>query len=183
AGTKWNFLPFRPGLVGGHCIGVDPYYLTHKAQEVGYHPEVILAGRRINDRMGQYVAEQTLKLMVRRGISPIGARVLVMGLAFKENCPDLRNTRVVDILATLRDYRVECAVYDPWVDSEEARREYAIELMKEPPKGSFDAAILAVAHHQFQMLGAEGVRSWLKPNGVIYDVKGVLPVNSVDGRI
>lgn len=183
AGTKWNFLPFRPGLVGGHCIGVDPYYLTHKAQEVGYHPEVILAGRRINDRMGQYVAEQTLKLMVRRGISPIGARVLVMGLAFKENCPDLRNTRVVDILATLRDYRVEYAVYDPWVDPEEARREYAVALMKEPPKGSFDAAILAVAHHQFQVLGAEGVRSWLKPNGVIYDVKGVLPVNSVDGRI
>lgn len=183
AGTKWNFLPFRPGLVGGHCIGVDPYYLTHKAEMVGYHPEVILAGRRINDRMGEFVAGQTIKLMLRRGINPVGAKVLVLGLTFKENCPDLRNTRVVDILAALRDYQVAFDVHDPWVNPIDARQEYGIEMLGEPQPGAFDAIILAVAHREFREMGAEAIRAWLKPNGVIYDVKGVLPKEKVDGRL
>jgi UDP-N-acetyl-D-galactosamine dehydrogenase len=183
AGTKWNFLPFRPGLVGGHCIGVDPYYLTHKAQEAGYHPEVILAGRRINDGMGAYVADQVLRLMVRKGINPVGARALVLGLAFKENCPDLRNTKVVDIVAELTDHRLAVDVHDPWVDAAEAQHEYGLTLTASPPAGDYDVIILAVAHKQFTDLGADGVRALGKPDSVLYDVKSTLPRAAVDGRL
>ncbi len=183
AGTKWNFLPFRPGLVGGHCIGVDPYYLTHKAQELGYHPEVILAGRRINDGMGSFVAGQVLRLMAQRRINIVGARVLVLGLAFKENCPDLRNTRVVDIVRELREYHAQVDVFDPWVDAEEARIEYDIEPIAQPEAGSYDAIIIAVGHHQFAELGSAGLRRLGKPNAVLYDVKYVLPLADVDGRL
>jgi UDP-N-acetyl-D-galactosamine dehydrogenase len=183
AGTKWNFLPFRPGLVGGHCIGVDPYYLTHKAQEVGHHPQVILAGRRTNDGMGPYVADQVIKLMLRKGINPVRARVLVLGLAFKENCPDLRNTRVVDIVDSLRGYSVDVDVHDPWVDAEEARHEYALELVPSPEAGAYDAVVLAVSHQAFVALGGEGVRAYGKPAAVVYDVKSVLPRGAVDGRL
>ena len=183
AGTKWNFLPFRPGLVGGHCIGVDPYYLTHKAQEVGHHPQVILAGRRTNDGMGGYVADQLLKLMVRKGINPVGARVLVLGLAFKENCPDLRNTRVVDIVAALRQDGIAVDVHDPWVDAAEARHEYGLDLVAQPAAGGYDAIIVAVGHEQFRALGAEGIRALGKPACVLYDVKYVLPRTAVDGRL
>ncbi|MFM2418743.1 MAG: hypothetical protein RL385_3466 [Pseudomonadota bacterium] len=183
AGTKWNFLPFRPGLVGGHCIGVDPYYLTHKAQEIGYHPEVILAGRRINDGMGPYVADQVIRLMARRRISLVGARVLVLGLSFKENCPDLRNTRVTDVVAELEKYHVKVDVHDPWVDAAEARHEYRMELAVEPAAGAYDAVILAVAHHQFVELGAAGIRRFGRPTSVLFDVKSVLPKADVDGRL
>jgi len=183
AGTKWNFLSFRPGLVGGHCIGVDPYYLTHKAQEVGHHPHVILAGRRTNDEMGAYVADQVIRLMVRNGLNPVRARVLVLGLAFKEDCPDLRNTRVVDIIETLTDYNAAVDVHDPWVDPEEAKHEYGIELLAEPEPGTYHAVILAVAHRQFAELGAPGVRALARPDGVVYDVKHVLPKTAVDGRL
>jgi len=183
AGTKWNFLPFRPGLVGGHCIGVDPYYLTHKAQAVGYHPEVILAGRRINDGMGPYVAEQVIKLMVRRGINPVGAHVLVLGLTFKEDCPDLRNTRVVDVVHTLRDYRAEVDIHDPLASADEAQREYGLTLLTAPQAQAYDAIVLAVAHRQFRTLSAQDLRAWLKPQGVIYDVKHVLPRDVVDARL
>ena len=183
AGTKWNFLPFRPGLVGGHCIGVDPYYLTHKAQELGYHPEVILAGRRINDGMGSFVATQVLRLMAQRGISIVGARILVLGLAFKENCPDLRNTRVVDIVRELQDYHAQVDVHDPWVDAAEARHEYGLDPVAEPPAGGYDASIIAVGHRQFAELGATGLRAFGKPNAVLYDVKYVLPLEAVDGRL
>ena len=183
AGTKWNFLPFRPGLVGGHCIGVDPYYLTHKAQELGYHPEVILAGRRINDGMGGFVATQVLRLMAQRDISIVGARVLVLGLAFKENCPDLRNTRVVDIVRELRDYHAKVDVHDPWVDAAEARHEYGLDPVTEPEVGAYDAIIIAVGHRQFAELGAAGLRRFGKPGAVLYDVKYVLPLEAVDGRL
>ncbi len=184
AGTKWNFLPFRPGLVGGHCIGVDPYYLTHKAQEIGYHPEVILAGRRINDSMGVYVAGQVLKIMNQSHLQICDSRVLVMGLAFKENCPDLRNTRVVDIVSELQSYNLKVDVYDPWVDSVEAEREYGLKPVEEPEQGVYDAIVLAVAHEQFHELGAEGIRAFGKEGGcVLYDVKHVLPVREVDGRL
>ena len=183
AGTKWNFLPFRPGLVGGHCIGVDPYYLTHKAQAVGYHPEVILAGRRINDGMGEYVAQQVIKLMIGRGINPVGARVLVLGLTFKENCPDLRNTKVVDVVRTLREYRTQVDVHDPLASAEEARHEYNLTLLAQPQPGTYDAVVLAVAHRQFLDLGADAIRAWLKPDGVLYDVKSMLPRDSVDARL
>ena len=183
AGTKWNFLTFRPGLVGGHCIGVDPYYLTHKAQELGYHPEVILAGRRINDGMGSFVATQVLRLMAQRGISIVGARILVLGLAFKENCPDLRNTRVVDIVRELQDYHAQVDVHDPWVDAAEARHEYGLDPVAEPPAGGYDAIIIAVGHRQFAELGATGLRAFGKPNAVLYDVKYVLPLEAVDGRL
>ena len=183
AGTKWNFLPFRPGLVGGHCIGVDPYYLTHKAQELGYHPEVILAGRRINDGMGSFVATQVLRLMAQRGISIVGARILVLVLAFKENCPDLRNTRVVDIVRELQDYHAQVDVHDPWVDAAEARHEYGLDPVAEPPAGGYDAIIIAVGHRQFAELGATGLRAFGKPNAVLYDVKYVLPLEAVDGRL
>jgi UDP-N-acetyl-D-glucosamine/UDP-N-acetyl-D-galactosamine dehydrogenase len=183
AGTKWNFLPFRPGLVGGHCIGVDPYYLTHKAQEIGYHPEVILAGRRINDGMGPYVADQVVRLMARRGISLVGARVLILGLAFKENCPDVRNTRVVDIVAELAQYHVQVDVHDPWIDAAEAQHEYGIAMVPTPEAATYDAVILAVAHRQFVELGPEGVRAFGRPVSVLYDVKSVLPREAVDGRL
>ncbi|KCV11752.1 Vi polysaccharide biosynthesis UDP-N-acetylglucosamine C-6 dehydrogenase TviB, partial [Bordetella holmesii] len=163
AGTKWNFLPFRPGLVGGHCIGVDPYYLTHKAQSIGYHPEIILAGRRLNDSMGGYVVSQLVKCMTKKRLHVQGARVLVMGLTFKENCPDLRNTRVVDIVKELGEYSVDVDVYDPWVDADEARHKYGITPVAQPAEGSYDAIILAVSHQQFVDMGAEAIRRLGKP--------------------
>ena len=184
AGTKWNFLPFRPGLVGGHCISVDPYYLTHKAQEVGHHPQVILAGRRTNDGMGPYVADQVIKLMVRKGINPVNARVLILGLAFKENCPDLRNSRVLDIVHALQGYNARVDAFDPWVDRTQAIEEYGIDPSAMPPSGTYDAVILAVAHQQFVALGGAGVRAFGKPEGcVVYDVKGVVPREVVDARL
>ena len=183
AGTKWNFLPFRPGLVGGHCIGVDPYYLTHKAQEVGHHPDVILAGRRTNDGMGTYVANEVIRLMVRKGINPVRARVLVLGLAFKENCPDLRNTRVVDIVHALRGYNADVDVHDPWINPAEAEHEYALSPLAEPAHGDYDAVIVAVGHQQFLALGVDGIRAYGKPSSVVYDVKYVLPRDAVDGRL
>ncbi|WP_240222274.1 Vi polysaccharide biosynthesis UDP-N-acetylglucosamine C-6 dehydrogenase TviB [Rheinheimera hassiensis] len=183
AGTKWNFLPFRPGLVGGHCIGVDPYYLTHKAQAIGYHPEVILAGRRINDSMGRYVVSELVKAMVKRRVHVAGAKVLIMGLTFKENCPDIRNTKVVDILAELKEYGVEADVFDPWVDAAEAQHEYGITLVQQPEQGSYDAVILAVGHKQFRDLGAEGIRAYSKPSGVLYDLKYVLSAADSDLRL
>jgi UDP-N-acetyl-D-galactosamine dehydrogenase len=183
AATKWNFLPFRPGLVGGHCIGVDPYYLTQKAQEVGHHSQVILAGRRTNDGMGAYVADQVIRLMVRKGINPVGARVLLLGLAFKENCPDLRNTRVIDVVKSMEEYNVQADVHDPWVDALAAQREYGVELVAEPASGSYDAIIVAVGHAQFLALGPEGVRAFGKPNAVCYDVKSIFPRQSMDARL
>jgi len=183
AGTKWNFLPFRPGLVGGHCISVDPYYLTHKAQEIGYYPEVILAGRRINDGMGAYVAGQVVRLMARKGINPVGARVLVLGLAFKENCPDLRNTRVIDIISELGQYQALVDVFDPWADAAEAVHEYGLSPVEAPDAAAYDAIVLAVAHREFIALGAGGIRAWCKPGGVVYDVKCLLPKDAVDGRL
>jgi len=183
AGTKWNFLPFRPGLVGGHCIGVDPYYLTHKAQAIGYHPEIILAGRRLNDSMGSYVVSQLVKCMTKKRIHVQGARVLVMGLAFKENCPDLRNTRIVDIVRELGEYNVDVDVYDPWVDAEEAVHEYGLELVQAPKDGAYDAIILAVAHDQFVKMGPERVRAFGRPNNVLYDLKYVLKSDEADLRL
>ncbi|MCX7514613.1 Vi polysaccharide biosynthesis UDP-N-acetylglucosamine C-6 dehydrogenase TviB [Frateuria sp. STR12] len=183
AGTKWNFLPFRPGLVGGHCISVDPYYLTHKAQEVGHHPDVILAGRRTNDGMGPYIASEVIRLMVRKGINPVNARVLLLGLAFKENCPDLRNTRVVDIVQALRSYNAQVDVHDPWVNADDAHHEYGLVPVEQPTPGGYDAVIVAVGHRQFVALGAEGVRAFGKPASVVYDVKYVLPREAVDGRL
>lgn len=183
AGTKWNFLPFRPGLVGGHCISVDPYYLTHKAQQVGHHPDLILAGRRTNDGMGRYIANEVIRLMVRRGINPVGARILILGLAFKENCPDLRNTRVVDIVETLHGYNVDTDVHDPWVNAAEAEREYAIKPVERPQPGTYDAIVVAVGHRQFVTMGIDGVRALGKPGSVIYDVKYILPSDAVDGRL
>lgn len=183
AGTKWNFLPFRPGLVGGHCISVDPYYLTHKAQEIGYNPEVILAGRRINDGMGAHVAERVIKLMTQRRIHVVDSKILIMGLAFKENCPDLRNTRVTDIISELDGYHANIDVYDPWVDSEEAQEEYGIDLVESPTTGAYDAIILAVGHSQFKSMGEEGIRAYGKENSVLFDVKYILPKSSVDERL
>lgn len=183
AGTKWNFLPFRPGLVGGHCISVDPYYLTHKAQEIGYHPQVILSGRQINDGMGSFVAEQVVKMLTRRRIHVVGARILILGLAFKENCPDLRNTRVVDIIEELQHYHASVDVYDPWVDADEAQREYAIEPLKAVDSGRYDAIIVAVAHQQFKDLGATAIHAYGKPEHVLYDIKSMLPRDQVDKRL
>ena len=183
AGTKWNFLPFRPGLVGGHCIGVDPYYLTHKAQAIGYHPEIILAGRRLNDRMGAYVVAQLVKALTKRRIQVDGARVLVMGLTFKENCPDLRNTKVVDIVRELQDYNVQADVYDPWIDTAEAQHEYGITPVTAPERGVYDAIIVAVAHEQFAKLGAQGIRAFGKPEHVLYDLKYVLKADEADIRL
>lgn len=184
AGTKWNFLPFRPGLVGGHCIGVDPYYLTHKAQEVGYHPEVILAGRRINDGMAAHVADQTIKLMLRKGLPVLGNKVLVLGLTFKENCPDVRNTKVVDIVKALQGYNTQVDVYDPWIDVAEAEHEYGLQcLSHEPAKAQYAAIVLAVGHHQFLSLGEEGIKAWGQPGAVVYDVKSILPLGAADGRL
>lgn len=183
AGTKWNFLNFRPGLVGGHCISVDPYYLTHKAQEIGYHPQVILSGRQINDGMGAFVAERVVKMLTRRRIHVVGANVLILGLAFKENCPDLRNTRVVDIVQELVHYHAQVDVHDPWVDVDEARQEYGITPVEQPVRGHYDAIILAVAHDQFVSMGSEAIRQLGKPEHVLYDIKSVLPKESVDARL
>lgn len=183
AGTKWNFLPFRPGLVGGHCIGVDPYYLTHKAQSIGYHPEIILAGRRINDSMGQYVVSQLVKAMMKKRIQVQGARVLVMGLAFKENCPDLRNTRIVDIVTELKDYGVQADVFDPWVAVQEAQREYAITPISQPEAATYDAIILAVGHQQFKEMGAAEIRALGKSEHILYDLKYLLPAEESDLRL
>ncbi len=183
AGTKWNFLPFRPGLVGGHCIGVDPYYLTHKAQQIGYHPEVILSGRRINDGMGSHVAQRVVKLMTQRRIHAAGARILVLGLAFKENCPDLRNTRVTDVVDELRSYHANVDVHDPWVSAAEAQHEYGLDLVGTLEDGAYDAIILAVAHRQFVELGAARIRALGKPGCVLFDVKQALPRDAVDDRL
>ena len=183
AGTKWNFLPFRPGLVGGHCIGVDPYYLTHKAQEIGYHPEMILAGRRLNDNMGLYVAGEVLRLMTDRRIHIKGSRILVLGLAFKENCPDLRNSKVVDVIKELRKYGALVDVYDPWVDGREARHEYGLRPVRTLRRGHYDAAVLAVAHREFKALGATAIRRLCRRNHVLYDIKYAFPAGEVDGRL
>lgn len=184
AGTKWNFMPFRPGLVGGHCIGVDPYYLTHKAQEVGYHPEVILAGRRINDNMAKYVADETIKVMLRKGQSVVGGRVLVLGLTFKENCPDVRNTKVVDLVRTLESYNTQVDVYDPWITLNEAEHEYGLRcLANMPGPGQYAAIVLAVGHREFVELGEEGIRALGKPGAVLFDVKSILPLGAADGRL
>lgn len=183
AGTKWNFLPFRPGLVGGHCIGVDPYYLTHKAQSVGYHPEMILAGRRLNDGMGSYVVSQLVKTMLKRKIQVEGASVLVMGLTFKENCPDLRNTKVVDIISELQDYGIDVDVTDPWCCAKSAKKEYDLSLTQEPEKGQYDAMILAVSHDEFKIMGADSIRKLGKENHVLYDLKYALSKESVDMRL
>jgi UDP-N-acetyl-D-galactosamine dehydrogenase len=170
--------------VGGHCIGVDPYYLTHKAQEVGYQPEVILAGRRINDSMGAHVADETIKLMLKKGLPVLGSKVLVLGLTFKENCPDVRNSKVVDIVETLRGYHVGVDVYDPWIDVAEARREYGLECLTGPPaQGEYAAIVLSVAHRQFIEWGEAGVRACGKPGAVIFDVKSILPASVVDARL
>lgn len=183
AGTKWNFLPFRPGLVGGHCIGVDPYYLTYKAEAIGYHPQIILAGRRLNDGMGAYAVSQLVKAMVKRRIQVEGARVLVMGLTFKENCPDLRNTRVVDILRELGEYNVLADVYDPWVNAEDAQREYGVTPVEELQAGVYDAIILAVAHDRFRTIGAEKIRALGKSAHVLYDLKYILKAEEADVRL
>ena len=188
AGTKWNFLPFRPGLVGGHCIGVDPYYLTHKAESLGYHPEVILAGRRINDSMGPYVAAQVVKLMTRKGARVGRARVLVLGLTFKENCPDLRNSKVIDIIRELESFGIEVDVHDPYADAEEAQHEYGVQLLSGPlAEGclalKYDAIVLAVAHREYQALGASALRSLGLEGHVLYDVKGLFSASETDGRL
>jgi UDP-N-acetyl-D-galactosamine dehydrogenase len=183
AGTKWNFLPFRPGLVGGHCIGVDPYYLTHKALEVGYNPQMILAGRRLNDSMGPYVADQVSKLMTKKRIHVIHANVLIMGFTFKENCPDLRNTRVVDLVQEFESYNCNVDVYDPWVDKDEAVREYNIRPIDELVKGKYDAILLAVAHDEFKDLSVEQIKAFGKDNHVLYDIKYLLKSDEVDGRL
>jgi UDP-N-acetyl-D-galactosamine dehydrogenase len=183
AGSKWNFLPFRPGLVGGHCIGVDPYYLTHKAQSIGYHPEIILAGRRLNDSMGAYVVSQLVKAMTKKRLQVYGARVLVMGLSFKENCPDIRNTRVVDIVSELKDYNCKVDVYDPWVVTDEAQHEYGITPIVKPEPGIYDAIIIAVAHSGFKEMGAAAIRSLGTNTAVLYDLKYVLPAQDSDLRL
>jgi UDP-N-acetyl-D-galactosamine dehydrogenase len=183
AGTKWNFLPFRPGLVGGHCIGVDPYYLTHKAQEIGYHPEMILAGRRINDNMSIYVAERVTQLMIRRRIHVNGSRILVMGLTFKENCPDLRNSKVADVINELKKFGAKVDVFDPWVDSKEAQHEYAVTPIRKPKNGTYDAIVLAVAHNEFKEMGVKTIRAFGKKPHVLYDIKYVFKASEVDGRL
>lgn len=183
AGTKWNFLPFRPGLVGGHCIGVDPYYLTHKALEVGYNPEIILAGRRINDNMSSYVADQVSKLMTKKRIHVVDSNVLVMGLTFKENCPDLRNSRVVDLVKNFEGFNSNVDVYDPWIDKNQALREYGIQPIDQPVEGKYDAILVAVAHDQFKQLSIEQIKAFGKENHVLYDIKYLLAANEVDGRL
>ncbi|MGI9537462.1 MAG: Vi polysaccharide biosynthesis UDP-N-acetylglucosamine C-6 dehydrogenase TviB [Desulfocapsaceae bacterium] len=183
ASTKWNFLPFTPGLVGGHCIGVDPYYLTHKAQEVGYHPAMILAGRRVNDEMGKYVADRVIKLMLQRNIEVSGAKILVMGLSFKENCPDLRNTKVTDIITEFKDYNLEVDVYDPWVDPDDARREYGLEMISFPAEHHYDGIVLAVGHRDFIDMPEGRIREFLKDKAVLFDVKNILPSQQSDGSL
>ena len=183
AGTKWNFLPFRPGLVGGHCIGVDPYYLTHKAQAIGYHPEIILAGRRLNDGMGAYVVTQLVKAMLKKRIQVEDAKVLILGLSFKENCPDIRNTRIIDIVNELKEYHTQIDVYDPWVDAAEAEHEYGISPLQALENGKYDAVILAVAHHQFKDMGVQAIRALGKSEHVLYDLKYVLSQAESDLRL
>ena len=183
AGTKWNFLPFRPGLVGGHCIGVDPYYLTHKAQSIGYHPEIILAGRRLNDSMGAYVVTQLVKGMLKKRIQVEGAKVLVLGLSFKENCPDIRNTRIVDIISELKEYHINADIYDPWIDSEEAQHEYGIKPIQSLKQDNYDAIILAVAHNQFKEMGSKKIRALGKKEHILYDLKYVLDQSESDIRL
>ncbi|MDN5644316.1 MAG: Vi polysaccharide biosynthesis UDP-N-acetylglucosamine C-6 dehydrogenase TviB [Acinetobacter sp.] len=183
AGTKWNFLPFRPGLVGGHCIGVDPYYLTHKAQSIGYHPEIILAGRRLNDGMGAYVVTQLVKSMVKKKIQVEGAKVLVLGLSFKENCPDIRNTRIIDVVKELEEYHIDVDVYDPWVSPIEAESEYGITPVPTLKAQTYDAVILAVAHEQFKVMGADAIRALGKESHVLYDLKYVLDQAESDLRL
>jgi len=183
AGTKWNFLPFRPGLVGGHCIGVDPYYLTHKAMEVGYYPEIILAGRKLNDSMGKYVANEIINLMTKKRIQVVDSNILVMGLTFKEDCPDIRNTRVVDVVQELSGFHCNIDVYDPWIDKEESIRGFGITPVEQPEPGKYDAVIIAVAHHQFKSMGITAIRELGKKNHVIYDIKYILPSEKVDGRL
>ena len=180
AGTKWNFLPFKPGLVGGHCIGVDPYYLAQKAQEKGYHPEIILAGRRLNDSMGEYVASQVVKAMIKKGISISGSKILMLGVTFKENCPDVRNTKIVDVVSALKDYGIEVVVYDPWAKPAEVAHEYQIESTQELPNDTFDAVVLGVAHKEFKALDLDKLQ---KSISVLYDVKGILPLDVIDGRL
>lgn len=180
AGTKWNFLPFKPGLVGGHCIGVDPYYLAQKAQEKGYHPEIILAGRRLNDSMGEYVASQVVKAMIKKGISISGSKILMLGVTFKENCPDVRNTKIVDVVSALKDYGIEVVVYDPWAKPAEVAHEYQIESTQKLPNDSFDAVVLGVAHNEFKNLNLDKLQ---KSVSVLYDVKGILPLDVIDGRL
>jgi UDP-N-acetyl-D-galactosamine dehydrogenase len=183
AGSKWNFLPFRPGLVGGHCIGVDPYYLTHKAQSIGYYPEVILAGRRLNDGMGAYVASQLVKAMTKKNIQVNGARILIMGLAFKENCPDVRNTKVIDIYRELLDYNSQVDIYDPWIDAQEALHEYGVKMLSELNNEKYDAIILAVAHHQFKEMGIDQIRSLGRSKNVLYDLKYIFGTDQSDLRL
>jgi len=183
AGTKWNFLPFRPGLVGGHCIGVDPYYLTHKAEALGYHSQVILAGRRINDNMGGYIVGQLVKQMIKRRIQIENANVLFMGMTFKENCPDIRNTKVIDSINKLKEYNINVDVYDPWVDAACAQHEYGITPIREPEQGKYDAIVLAVAHRQFQSIGSAGVRRLGKEKHVLFDLKYVFPKTESDMRL
>jgi UDP-N-acetyl-D-galactosamine dehydrogenase len=180
AGTKWNFLPFKPGLVGGHCIGVDPYYLAQRAQEFGYHPEIILAGRRMNDGMGKYVATEVVKLMVQKDIKVKGADILVLGITFKENCPDVRNTKAVDVISNLESYGTEIAIYDPWANPEEVQHEYGLITTNQPPQQNFDAVVLTVAHKEFLDLD---LNQFLNENGVLYDVKGIIARNKVSGRL
>jgi UDP-N-acetyl-D-galactosamine dehydrogenase len=183
ASSKWNFLPFRPGLVGGHCIGVDPYYLTHKAQAIGYQPEIILAGRRLNDSMGSYIVGRIIKLMMQRHIIRDNNRVLILGLTFKENCPDLRNTRVVDMVKEFKDYGISVDIHDPWVNAQDAQKEYGITPVPQPEQGFYDAVILAVAHRQFAAMGGAQLRAYGKTDAILYDIKHVLPASDVDGRL
>ena len=184
AGTKWNFLPFRPGLVGGHCIGVDPYYLIQKAQSAGYFPDILLACRRINDTMGQHIASEVIKLMIRRGIAVAGARILLLGITFKENCPDLRNTRVIDLAREFGDYGAQVEIYDPWADRAQAAAEYGVELLATLPEaGAYDAIVVAVAHDEFRALGVDGLRRLANGRAVIYDIKGIFPKDAVDARL
>ena len=183
AGSKWNFLPFRPGLVGGHCIGVDPYYLTHKAMKVGYYPEIILTGRKLNDSMGKYVANEIINLMTKKRIQVVDSNILVMGLTFKEDCPDIRNTGVVDVVQELSGFHCNIDVYDPWIDKEESIREYGITPVEQPEPGKYDAVIIAVAHHQFKAMGITAIRALGKKNHVLYDIKYILPAEKVDGRL
>ncbi len=183
AGTKWNFLPFRPGLVGGHCIGVDPYYLTHKAQEIGYHPEIILAGRRINDSMGSHVVQRVIKLMTQNRIPAVDAKILILGFTFKENCPDLRNTRVIDIIEEFSEYHAGVDVYDPWVNADELEHEYGIRPIDTLKNGTYDAIVLTVAHDQFKDMGIDAIHALGKANHILFDVKNILPVEQVDGRL
>lgn len=183
AGTKWNFLPFRPGLVGGHCIGVDPYYLTHKAQSIGYHPEIVLAGRRINDGMGRFVAGEMVKQMLKAKIQVSGSKVLVLGLTFKENCPDLRNTRVIDVIEELVEYDVNIDVHDPWVDAKDAQAHYGVNMVETPMAGEYDAILLAVGHKQYAEMGVDAIRTFGRLKHVLYDLKYVLPRESVDCRL